>query len=86
MMRKGKEGGEGGRSRAYLMERKKAGQRADGRGQRAEGRRRRKEQRDRRGRPGQRGGALGWLECITNWFICIIYLLFIYKMFKILNY
>lgn len=37
MMRKGKEGAEGGRSRAYLMERKKAGQRAEGRGQRAGG-------------------------------------------------
>lgn len=36
MMRKGKEGAEGGRSRAYLMERKKAGL-AEGRGQRAGG-------------------------------------------------
>lgn len=36
MMRKGKEGAEGGRSRAYLMERKKAGQRAEGRGQEEE--------------------------------------------------
>lgn len=45
MMRKGKEGAEGGRSRAYLMERKKAGQRADGRGQRAEGRGQEEEER-----------------------------------------
>lgn len=45
MMRKGKEGGEGGRSRAYLMERKKAGQRAEGRRQRAEGRGQEEEER-----------------------------------------